>query len=511
MRLEIVVFALALFVAAALTPFLITIARRRGLVDRGNARKVHKAPTPRIGGLAIVAGFFAPLLALAFIPGHVQTFFAQHHSVWMLLGCGAAIAALGLYDDLHGASAKQKLVVQIAVAIAMVSVGGYRIEHLQIPFGGIQQVGMLATPLSVLWIVGIVNAINLIDGLDGLAGGVALIVVVTNLVLGLVHGDVMTVLLMTALAGGVIGFLFYNLNPAQIFMGDTGSLFLGFILATVSLRTSHKSSTAWALLVPVIALGLPIADTLLAFIRRALRGQSPFHPDREHIHHKLLDIGLTHRQAVLALYGTCVCLASAALMLSFSSSRTNAFILIIVGALATYAIRHIGVFRPRPVLEDAGAQVRAAIAEIANRLQRAKHVSEVLECLSAITPAVGASHVTAWTGRATGGAMASAAATVATPHVAVPRVAQSAWLRARYPLVDVGGFIEVTWSDGRDAVGANEDAALNDVSGHLANALRRVNSRSETPIAVLRPVGREARASDAAAPPSVSRRVARSA
>ena len=511
MRLEIVVFALALFVAAALTPFLITIARRRGLVDRGNARKVHKAPTPRIGGLAIVAGFFAPLLALAFIPGHVQTFFAQHHSVWMLLGCGAAIAALGLYDDLHGASAKQKLVVQIAVAIVMVSVGGYRIEHLQIPFGGIQQVGMLATPLSVLWIVGIVNAINLIDGLDGLAGGVALIVVVTNLVLGLVHGDVMTVLLMTALAGGVIGFLFYNLNPAQIFMGDTGSLFLGFILATVSLRTSHKSSTAWALLVPVIALGLPIADTLLAFIRRALRGQSPFHPDREHIHHKLLDIGLTHRQAVLALYGTCVCLASAALMLSFSSSRTNAFILIIVGALATYAIRHIGVFRPRPVLEDAGAQVRAAIAEIANRLQRAKHVSEVLECLSAITPAVGASHVTAWTGRATGGAMASAAATVATPHVAVPRVAQSAWLRARYPLVDVGGFIEVTWSDGRDAVGANEDAALNDVSGHLANALRRVNSRSETPIAVLRPVGREARASDAAAPPSVSRRVARSA
>src|SRR5690349_714301 len=136
MRLEVVVFALALFVAAALTPFLITLARRRGLVDRGDARKVHKIPTPRIGGVAIVAGFFAPLLSLACIPGHVQTFFAEHRSVWMLLACGAAIAALGLYDDLRGASPKLKLFVQIVVAIAMVSVGGYRIEHLQIPFGG---------------------------------------------------------------------------------------------------------------------------------------------------------------------------------------------------------------------------------------------------------------------------------------------------------------------------------------------------------------------------------------
>ena len=505
MRLEIVVFALALFVAAALTPFLITVARRCGLIDHGDARKVHKAPTPRIGGVAIVAGFFAPLLSLAFIPGRVQTFFAQHHSLWVLLGCAAAIAALGLYDDLRGASAKQKLFVQIAVAIVMVSVPGYRIELLHIPFGGIQHVGMLAAPLSVLWIVGIVNAINLIDGLDGLAGGVALIVVATNLVLGVVHGDVMTVLLMTALAGGVIGFLFYNLNPAQIFMGDTGSLFLGFVLAAVSLRTSHKSSTAWALLVPVVALGLPIADTLLAFIRRALRGQSPFRPDREHIHHKLLDIGLTHRQAVLALYGTCVCLASAALLLSFSSSRTNALILVVIGALATYAIRHIGVFRPRPVETDAVADLRVAIAGIADRLQRARHVSEVLECVSAITPAVGASHVTAWTGRAAGGAMA---AKTATPHVAMPRVAESAWLRARYPLTEVGGFIEVTWSDGRDAVGANEDAALNDVSSHLATAIRRVNGRSETPITVLRPIPREPRTSDTSAPERISARSA---
>src|SRR5437868_7471246 len=504
MRLEIVVFALALFVAAALTPFLITVARRCGLIDHGDARKVHKAPTPRIGGVAIVAGFFAPLLSLAFIPGRVQTFFAQHHSLWVLLGCAAAIAALGLYDDLRGASAKQKLFVQIAVAIVMVSVPGYRIELLHIPFGGIQHVGMLAAPLSVLWIVGIVNAINLIDGLDGLAGGVALIVVATNLVLGVVHGDVMTVLLMTALAGGVIGFLFYNLNPAQIFMGDTGSLFLGFVLAAVSLRTSHKSSTAWALLVPVVALGLPIADTLLAFIRRALRVQSPFRPDRGHIHRGLLDSGLTHRQAVLALYGTCVCLASAALLLSFSSSRTNALILVVIGALATYAIRHIGVFRPRPVETDAVADLRVAIAGIADRLQRARHVSEVLECVSAITPAVGASHVTAWTGRAAG----AMAAKTATPHVAMPRVAESAWLRARYPLTEVGGFIEVTWSDGRDAVGANEDAALNDVSSHLASAIRRVNGRSETPITVLRPIPREPRTSDTSAPERISARSA---
>src|SRR3954465_11238132 len=404
MRPEIVVFALALFVAAAMTPFLIQMARRRGLVDKGDdARKVHKRPTPRIGGVAIVSGFFAPLIALAFVPGHLQTFFAPNKSAWVLLGCAAAIAALGLFDDLKGAWAQQKFVVRFAVAIVMVTVGGYRIETLQIPFGGMHPVGMLAGPISVLWIVGIVNAGNLIDGLDGLAGGVALIVVATNLVLGLTHGDAMTVLVMTALAGGIIGFLFYNLNPAQIFMGDTGSLFLGFVLAATSLRTGNGSSSAWALLVPVLALGLPIADTLLAFPRRALRGQSPFHPDREHIHHKLLDLGLTHRQVVLALYGTCVCFCSAALLLSFSSSRTNAFIVIVVAALATYAIHQIGGFKARPATAEQGMDVRAAIAEISDRLQRAKHVSEVLECVSAITPAVGASHVSAWTSRAAGG------------------------------------------------------------------------------------------------------------
>ncbi|MFL5291594.1 MAG: glycosyltransferase family 4 protein [Myxococcales bacterium] len=504
MRLEIVVFALALFVAAAMTPFLIQMARRRGLVDKGDARKVHKRPTPRIGGVAIVSGFFAPLIALAFVPGHVQTFFAANKSAWVLLGCAAAIAALGLFDDLKGASPKQKFVIQFAVAIVMVTVGGYRIENLQIPFGGMHPVGMLAGPISVLWIVGIVNAVNLIDGLDGLAGGVALIVVATNLVLGLTHGDAMTVLVMTALAGGIIGFLFYNLNPAQIFMGDTGSLFLGFVLAATSLRTGNGSSSAWALLVPVLALGLPIADTLLAFTRRALRGQSPFHPDREHIHHKLLDLGLTHRQVVLALYGTCVCLCSAALLLSFSSSRTNAFIVIVVAALSTYAVHQIGVFKPRPATAEKGVDVRAAIAEISDRLQRAKHVSEVLECVSAITPAVGASHVSAWTSRSAGGIAATSAS------VAKPMSAESGWFRARYPLTDVGGFIEVTWADGRAALDATEEAALNDVSGHFASALRRVTTtRTDTPLAVLRSVPREPRSSETS--PKLERLSARSA
>jgi UDP-GlcNAc:undecaprenyl-phosphate/decaprenyl-phosphate GlcNAc-1-phosphate transferase len=490
MRLEIVVFALALFVAAGLTPLVIQMARRRGLVDRGDARKVHKRPTPRLGGIAIVSGFFAPLLSLPFLSADLHRFFAQNRSLWVLLACGAAIALLGLFDDLKGASPKQKFLVQIAVAVVMVTLGGYRIENLQVPFGGLYPVGMLAGPISVLWIVGIINAVNLIDGLDGLAGGVALIVVVTNLILGVVHGDATTILVMTALAGGIIGFLFYNLNPAQIFMGDTGSLFLGFVLAAGSLRTSNGSSSAWALLVPVLALGLPIADTLLAFTRRALRGQSPFHPDREHIHHKLLDLGLTHRQVVLALYGTCVCLCSAALLLSFSSSRANALIVVVVATLAAYAVRQIGVFKPRPV-EDPAADLRAAISEISDRLQHAKHISEVLECVSAITPAVGAAHVSAWTSRSAGGLAATSAG------VALPRTGESSWLRARYPLSEVGGFIEVTWSDGRDKVAAHEEAALSDVSGRLASALRRVtNTRSDTPLAVLRPVAREVRATD---------------
>src|SRR3954464_8898504 len=184
MRLEVLTFALALFIAAAMKPFLIELARKRGLADRGNARKVHKRQRTRVGGVAIVAGFRAPLIALHFVSGPLHTVYTEHPSLWTMLGCAAAVAALGLYDDLRGATAKQKLFVQIAVAIALVSVDGYRIEHLQIPFGGTLAVGMLAAPLSVLWIVGIVNAINLIDGLDGLAGGVALIVIVMNLVIG---------------------------------------------------------------------------------------------------------------------------------------------------------------------------------------------------------------------------------------------------------------------------------------------------------------------------------------
>jgi UDP-GlcNAc:undecaprenyl-phosphate/decaprenyl-phosphate GlcNAc-1-phosphate transferase len=434
--------------------------------------------------VAIVCAFFAPILAITFLPGSgaAKHVFEVDHGLWTMLGCGLVIAALGLYDDLRGAAAKQKLVVQVGVAIVLVIVGGYRIEHLQIPFGGILPIGMLAVPLSVLWIVGIVNALNLIDGLDGLAGGVALIAVIVNLVIGVIHGDAMTVLLMASLAGGIIGFLFYNLNPASIFMGDTGSMFLGFVLAAVSLRTSQKSPTAWALLVPVVVLGLPIADTLLAFLRRAMRGQSPFKADRQHIHHRLLDLGLTHRQTVWALYGTCAGLASAALLLTFSGNRMNALIVVAVGVLGTHFFHRLGFFRPAKALAEPGAELLVAMADIANRLQRATHVSEVLECVSAIAPAVGAAHVSAWTGRGHGALTATSAGQASDlgPSHATP-------LRARYPLADVGGVLEVVWADGRQAVGADEDAALADVSGHFVGAFRRVALR-DTPLHLVRPV-----------------------
>src|SRR5207237_10057622 len=174
-------------------------------------------------------------------------------------------------------------------------------------------------PVTVLWIVGIINAINLIDGLDGLAGGVALCAVVTNLIVSSMQPHHMMTLCMATLAGALLGFLFYNFNPASIFLGDTGSLFLGYVLAVSSIRTHQKSSAVVSLLVPVVVLAVPIVDTALAMGRRALTGRSMFSGDRDHIHHRLLDLGLSQRQATLVLYATSVVLGGVALALGFAN------------------------------------------------------------------------------------------------------------------------------------------------------------------------------------------------
>ena len=273
----------AAIVAFITTPVVRTLAFRVGAVDvpRDN-RRMHNHPIPRMGGLAIFFGFI--LSALIFVPLERG----------MLLGA-VIIVILGIFDDIYALPALPKLLVQIAAASVAVLMGN-QIEVLSNPnifsSNPYWDLGFLSIPISVFWIVGITNAVNLIDGLDGLACGVSTISSMTMLVIALTVAEPDVALLMAALAGGCIGFLPYNLNPAKIFMGDTGSTFLGFILATVSIEGLFKSYAIISFAVPFLMLGLPIFDTCFAILRRVSHGQSPMSPDRGHIHHRLNRHGL---------------------------------------------------------------------------------------------------------------------------------------------------------------------------------------------------------------------------
>ena len=281
-----------------------------------------------------------------------------------LLG-GVAICALGLFDDIHGSGAGVKFIVQFGIAGALFY-AGFRIDVLSLPFVGTVALGPLSLLVTLLWIVGVINAMNLIDGLDGLAAGVGLFAVATTFVLAATRGDPIMMLFMAAAGGALVGFLFYNFNPASIFMGDTGSMFLGYVLAVGSVQTSQKSSTTVAILVPIVALGVPIADTMLAMLRRAIRHRPIFSADRAHIHHKLLDLGLTQKQAVLVLYGVGILFGGAALLLSVTSSLQSAALLVAMAVLGFLGIRKLGYGRlARGAASPAEVDIRRQLDRLA--------------------------------------------------------------------------------------------------------------------------------------------------
>ncbi len=320
MTSALVSFSLSLGIATILTPLVLRWARTRQLFDAPDARKVHIAPIPRLGGVAIVIAFFAPLTALLLVDtGMTMSLQRMGDQLVGLYVGGLLIAGIGLYDDLRGANAVQKLIVQVAVAAVMIHFG-YRIDVVSNPFGGAIDLGVLSIPVTVLWFVGVMNAVNLIDGLDGLAGGIGFISISTLLVLAAVNNNPIAVLVCAALAGSLGGFLIYNFNPARIFMGDTGSLFLGFVLAGLSISTSMKGSTTVALAIPILILGLPILDTTMAIGRRIRARRPIFSADQDHIHHKLLRAGFSHRGAVLALYGLTLLLAASAIAMRLAST-----------------------------------------------------------------------------------------------------------------------------------------------------------------------------------------------
>lgn len=322
-----VVFAvLAAFFLSGVLSFVLTppvkrLAYKIGAVDvPKDARRMHKRPIPRLGGLAI---FFAFLIS-AVLLGKID---AQR--VWILIGA-VVIVGLGIVDDRKALGAKFKFVIQILAAAIPVILGGLRIEVFTNPFifsdSVYWSVGALSIPITIIWIVAITNAVNLIDGLDGLAVGVSSIASMTMLAVALFIGEIEIAVILAALAGACVGFMPYNLNPAEIFMGDTGSTFLGYMLATLSIQGLFKVYALISFAVPFLILGLPIFDTGFAMIRRVLSGRSPFSPDRGHVHHRLIDMGFNQKQAVAILYVISVALGLIAVVLTTSGELRAMFI-----------------------------------------------------------------------------------------------------------------------------------------------------------------------------------------
>ena len=331
------VFALVAFVCAALLAYSITpavrvLAFKIGAVDIPlDGRRIHKKPIPRIGGLAIYLSFLITTLLFCDVSRVLVT-------IWI---GGFALVAIGILDDIFRLNAWIKLIVQVTVAVFAVF-NGNLIDHINL--GGYISLGIFSFPLTILWIVGLTNAINFIDGLDGLACGVSAISTVSMLLVVLLHGDLVSTLLCGILLGSCIGFLPFNSNPARIFMGDTGALFLGFTLSILSVNGVFKLHAVLSFIVPLIMFALPLFDTLFAIVRRVLAGKSPFAPDRGHIHHRLIDMGFTQKESVRILYAICGILGLVAVFCTeamFDRFRVAKAIAIAVIAIAILIINFL--------------------------------------------------------------------------------------------------------------------------------------------------------------------------
>ena len=363
MIIHFILFLFVASVAVVMTPVARRVSVLVGAVDRPDERKVHRKPMPRLGGLAIVTAFVVPvLLVYLFNPALRIAMGLEGWSMAALLGGGLLIALLGALDDIRGLRARTKFVVQLAVAAGAWALGA-RIEHMGLPFlGVIDFPAWLGFLVTVLWIAGVINALNLIDGLDGLAAGVAFIVAVTNIALAARGGNQAALFLSSAVAGAVVGFLLFNWNPAIVFMGDTGSMFLGYVLATTAVMTSQKVSTAVAMVVPIIALGVPVLDTLLAMVRRFLERRPLFSPDKGHLHHRLLRLGLTQKRAVLIIYALCIVFAAAAILMTSRNNVETAVALGIVVVVVVGIVRFFGFFNLSAALKRTVGSSRLARA-----------------------------------------------------------------------------------------------------------------------------------------------------
>lgn len=346
----------SILLAYSFTPIVRVLAFKVGAIDvPKDNRRMHKKPIPRIGGLAIFLAFFITCL-----------FFCELNLKLITLLVGALlIVILGIIDDIKNINAFVKLFFQLAIAAIPVVVGGIRINYIH--FNGIQyDLNMLAIPVTLIWIAALMNAINLIDGLDGLSCGVSTISSISIFTVILIQGGKISTeaLITLILIGSCAGFLPFNRNPARIFMGDTGSLFLGYTLSLISVDGLFKTHTFISMFVPLIIFALPLGDTIFAIIRRVLAGKSPFAPDRGHLHHRFIDMGFTQKETVKILYAICGILGLVAVFMCdkmFDSYSLIKSVMIGVVALIIFFI-YVGILKNPTDRANTGLADEAAVA-----------------------------------------------------------------------------------------------------------------------------------------------------
>lgn len=396
MKSYVVACLISLVLSVLVTPLVRRFALRIGAVSTPGGRHVNGRTVPRLGGIGLAFAWAVPVVVLALRdPMVMRALDGRWLQIATVVGGGGAICTVGALDDVRGLRSLYKLAAQVLVAI-VAFVCGFQIQAVQLPLFGTLQMGVFALPVTVIWIVGVTNAVNLIDGLDGLAAGVTFFAAFTSFVIASISGSVFVALTTAALMGALVGFLFFNFNPARIFMGDSGSYFLGFVLATTALAgggLQQKASTAVSLLVPVLALGVPIFDTLFSMFRRVLERRPIFSADRGHVHHRLLDIGLTHRRAVMLLYGVSSLLAAGAIAVSLGRSWHVGLALLSVSLVFVGFVRFLGYFeylhfrkRQRARLRDPLTEnLRRVIPSLIVSLSKASSVESALSVLDRLT------------------------------------------------------------------------------------------------------------------------------
>ncbi len=392
MRTYLVAFGLSLLLSFALTRVVRDLARRWGLHDEGGGRKIHRAPVPRLGGVAVAIAALVPLGALLFWDNKLSRELAADTGLLVgLLGGGGIMLVVGLVDDLRGARAWVKFAGQIAAALVVYQ-AGIRIEAVSVPFfHPIRFDWWLSLPATVFWMVLVMNAINLIDGLDGLAGGVVVLAGGTLFVMSVVEDNTLAALLLAVAVGGTLGFLPYNVARASIFLGDTGSLWLGFVLALVSVHSAQKSYALFSIVAALLALGLPIFDLSMAVVRRYLSGQPIFRADQHHVHHILLRKGLTQSQSVVLLFGAAVVLEALAFLFIYADDAISALAVAALFPLIFVAVRLLGYgelirsarrARVLDQIEQEARSQRALVAAFRRRLAAADDPEAAWEALA---------------------------------------------------------------------------------------------------------------------------------